>query len=169
MPLDALKLAPDNRPALVLRREHGSEEATALLLEGTAGHIETVDCGALRPPDAAPDFNRDEILERFHAFALEAGFLFHPGQALTWRELGSEGPPHCHECKTQLSLNAGSLGCTQCRYYVCRCGRCLCGYTGKNYLGQFFQQFPALPIPREQRLEFVRVVRFCVRPAGPAA
>jgi hypothetical protein len=87
--------------------------------------------------------------------------LFRPEFPLTSRERTSEGPPHCYECKVHLSFKKGSLGCTECRYYVCRCGRCLCGYEGWNYLGTPFEQRPPLPIPREQRLEYVRVVTLC--------
>ena len=32
--------------------------------------------------------------------------------------------------------------------YVCKCGRCLCGYTGRNWKGELFSQFPPLPITR---------------------
>jgi hypothetical protein len=69
---------------------------------------------------------------------LEMGYLFHPERALTIREQTEEGPTHCYQCKTELSLEKGSLGCTQCQYYVCRCGRCLCGFTGWNYRGELF-------------------------------
>jgi hypothetical protein len=96
--------------------------------------------------------------------ARRKGFVFVPTRPLTWREqLDEVGPPHCYFCRIVLSAQAGSLGCSACNYYVCSCGRCLCGYTGRNWRGDLFSQFPELPISRDARLEFVRAFRFLSR------
>jgi hypothetical protein len=99
------------------------------------------------------------ILKRFKEVALEKGFLFIPSHPLTRREHESEGPPRCFKCHTILDFESEALGCSICRYYACRCGRCVCGYEGRNYLGQHFKQLPPLPISREDRLEYIRIVR----------
>ncbi len=161
LPPDALRLTLDGKPGLVLRMESGSENATALVLEGAVGRIVSVACSAFLAFESMAGFDRQQALEQLHTVALGMGYLFHPERALTLREQTEEGPTHCYECKTELSLEKGSLGCRQCQYYVCRCGRCLCGYTGRNYQGDLFTQSPPLPISRKERLEFVRVVRFC--------
>ena len=83
--------------------------------------------------------SRRVLLSQFHAVALQQGYLFHPERVLTARERTAEGPSRCYHCHIELSLEKQSLGCTRCRYYVCRCVRRLCGYTGKNYLGQLFR------------------------------
>lgn len=158
---DAIWLTSDGRPALVVRVEVDSERAMALLLDGRSARIEVLSLSDLRAIGEGAHSESHEWRDRFHAAALEMGYLFHPNRPLTVREQGEEGPTHCYQCKTEVSWEKGSLGCTKCRYYVCRCGRCLCGYTGRNYRGELFSQYPPLPIPREQRLEFVRVVGFC--------
>jgi hypothetical protein len=162
-PLDmaAVQFTKAGAPAIVLRQPDAGT-AVALVLEGTSGCILTIDRNDLQHMVRAEE--PTSLLERFHDVALVLGHLMHPQRALTVRELSEEGPSRCYACKTEISLSKGSLGCTQCESYVCRCGRCLCGYTGRNYRGEVFTQ-PPLPIPREERLEFVRVVRLCERGA----
>jgi len=112
----------------------------------------------LQRPHQSLDHN---VIHRFQQAALCLGFLFRPQQSLTQREdRPGEGLPPCHYCRIALSCENGSLGCTQCKYYACICGRCLCGYEGRNYRGEFFKQHSSLPISREQRLECVRVARW---------
>jgi hypothetical protein len=158
---DALQLTSEGKPALLLRIEIGSRIMKALVLDGDEGRLATFNGGALRTPDSTDTLDRQEALDLFRRAALQMGYLFQPEHALTYREHMEEGPPHCYSCHTELSQAKHSLGCTQCHSYVCQCGLCLCGYTGRNYLGQMFSQFPPLPIPRKERLEFVRVVKFC--------
>lgn len=156
---DALVVTADGNPALLLRPGSDSGNAPALVLENAVVHFANVALEGVLAP--AGGFDRPGLLAQFHAVTQQMGYLFHPGRALTAREQTAVGPGRCYHCRVELSLAKRSLGCTKCQYYVCRCGRCLCGYTGKNYLGQLFSQFPALPIPRRDRLEYVRVVRFC--------
>jgi len=159
---EALVVTSDGNPALLLRPRSDSGNASALVLDNGVGRLAALGLGGVRPIGPTTGLgSRPQILAQFHAVALQMGYLFHPERALTAREQTDEGPGRCYHCHIELSLEKRSLGCTRCRYYACRCGRCLCGYTGKNYLGQLFSQFPALPIPRSQRLEFVRIVRFC--------
>lgn len=95
--------------------------------------------------------------------ASERGFLFVPESPLTRREqLDDIGPTHCYHCKSTLSFETGSLGCSKCQYYVCGCGRCLCGYEGWNWKGEPFSQFPPLPISWEDRLEYLRAFRYLI-------
>jgi hypothetical protein len=101
-----------------------------------------------------------EIVQQLWSVVCTLGYLFLPKSALTYREQTDEGPSRCYHCKTPLSIEVGVLGCTQCRYYVCRCGRCLCGYTGWNYMKQLFSQQPPLPVSREERVEYIRVARY---------
>lgn len=158
---ESLVITSDGNPAILLRTNSNKGNASALVLEAGMGRLTTVGLGGLQPVDSSAGLiTEPRLLARFHEVALKMGFLFHPERELTAREQSDEGPSHCYHCRTILSLKGRSLGCTQCQYYVCLCGRCLCGYTGKNYLGQVFSQYPELPIPRSQRLEFVRIVRF---------
>lgn len=159
LPSDALQHTISGQAVLVLRRKPGSKRAEVLRLDDE-GPVVTLDLIRLRagPPSGV---RRNEIIRRFHQFALRKGFLFHPQSALPYRELAGTGLSHCYYCRKKLSFQKGSLGCSQCRRYVCDCGRCLCGTAGKNWQGTFFGPLPELPIARTLRLEFVRVVKYC--------
>ena len=158
---DALRVTRKGNPLLVLRTILGSQNVKALMLDGNTVIFATVEESTLRVLDSTISFNRQKVLDQFLHLALQRGYLFQPEHELTYRERTEEGPSRCYFDHTELSQKKCSLGCTQCRYYVCQCGRCLCGYTGMNYLGQVFSQLPELPISRENRLEFIRVVKFC--------
>lgn len=160
---DAFRLTSDGIPLILLHLEPDSQSATALLLEGPSAGIATVEQAGLKNIDLVDDLRGREIVEQLHALALSLGYLFRPNWPLTVREQTEEGPSHCYQCRTEVSLEKGLLGCRQCYYYVCQCGRCLCGYTGMNYRGEIFSQYPALPIPRAHRVEYVRVVKLCAR------
>ena len=157
---DALRVTEEGKPALLLRTILGSLKVTVLVLDGNTIRFETVKEISLRHPMTVISLNQRKVLNLFLDLSLQKGYIFHPDQELTYRERIEEGPPRCYFDHSELSLEKGSLGCSKCRAYVCQCGRCLCGYTGRNYLGQVFSR-PPLPIPREERLEYVRVVRFC--------
>jgi len=158
LPTNPVRITQDGKPAIMLRLQPESQRATVVLWDGT---IASVECSALHTVEVAAGFDQEGVLRRFHDIALERGYLFYPNRPLTVREQVEKGPSRCYWCKSLLSFQKGSLGCRQCGYYVCQCGRCLCGYDGWNYLRQYFAQYPPLPILWEQRLEFVRVVRFC--------
>lgn len=158
---DALRVTNEGKPALILRTILGSLNVTVLLLDGTTIRFEAMEEISLRHPMTVISLNQQKVFSLFLKLALQKGYLFQPNRELTYREQTEEGPSRCYSCHTELSLAKHSFGCTQCRKYVCHCGRCLCGYEGKNYLGQVFNQSPELPISLEERLEFVRVVRFC--------
>ena len=162
LPSNPLMYTNDGNPVLLLRLKPGSRRADVLRLD-LENPIIPLDLDNLRSGDT-PDTLRKVIIDCFHEFALQKGYLFHPTRALTLREQGEEGPSNCYYCRCKLSWDKGSLGCRQCGYYVCRCGRCLCGYTGKNYRGEVFSQLPPIPVKREERLEFVRVVNYCTSP-----
>jgi hypothetical protein len=157
---DALRVTEEGKPALLLRTVLGSLNVTVLVLDGKTIRFETVKEISLRHPMTVISFNQRKVLNSFLDLALQRGYLFQPHQELTCREQVEGGPPRCTFDHSELSLEKGSLGCTQCGAYVCQCGRCLCGYAGENTLGQGLS-CPPLPIPREERLEYVRVVRFC--------
>jgi hypothetical protein len=157
---DALRVTEEGKPALLLRTILGSLGVTVLMLDGKTIRFETVKEISLRHPMTVLSFNQRKVLNLFLDLSLQKGHLFHPDQELTYGQPTEEGPPRCTFDHSELSLEKGSLGCSKCRAYVCQCGRCLCGYTGSNYLGQAFS-CPPLPIPREERLEYIRVVRFC--------
>ena len=157
---DALRVTEEGKPALLLRTILRSLDIMVLVLDGRTIRFETVKEISLRHPMTVIPFNQREVLNLFLDLALQKGYLFHPRRELTNREQIEEGPPRCHFDHSELSLEKGSLGCSKCRTYVCECGRCLCGYTGRNDLGQELGCLP-LPIPREERLEYIRVVRFC--------
>jgi hypothetical protein len=161
---DDLVLTSDGNPALLFKSGSDTGNAPALVLDNAGGHLTTVGLTDVRPLDPTTGFDRPTLLAQFHEVALEKGYLFHPTRALTHREQTEEGPTHCYHCRpyTELSFAKGSLGCKLCNSYVChRCGHCLSGYTGKNYLGQVFSQPDLLPIPWRERLKYIRVVRFC--------
>lgn len=167
LPTNALRYTRDGQPVIVLRSSSGSNKAEVLRLE-VKSPFSTLDVISLGEDDTSFESFRQDVINLFHELALRKGVLFHPKSALTTREQSVEGPTHCYHCWCNLSYENGSLGCMQCQYYVCRCGRCLCGQTGVNYLSQWFSQLPALPIPREERLEFVRVVNYCASAAQAA-
>ena len=160
LPSNALRYTSEREPVLVLRQKPGSREAKVLRLDSESA-IVTCDVSGLREDDSISGSIRQDIICRFHEFALSKGLLFHPQRALAYRELTAEGAPHCYHCKKKLSYERGSIGCVQCERYVCDCGRCLCGTEGINWQGQFFGPLPPLPIERNVRLEFVRAVNYC--------
>jgi hypothetical protein len=157
---DALRVTTEGKPALILRTILRSLEVTVLVLDENTIRFETVKEITLRHPMTVIPFNQRKVLKLFLDLTLQKGYLFHPGRELTYEGPIEEGPPRCLFDHSELSLNKGSLGCRQCRKYVCECGRCLCGYRGRNPLGQVFSS-PPLPVPLEERLEYIRVVRFC--------
>ena len=157
---DALRVTVEGNPALILRTVLGTLNVAVLVLDGKTIRFETVKEISLRHPMTVIPFNQRKVLNWFLELALQNGYLFHPHQELTYREQMEEEPHRCTFDHSELSLEKGSLGCSKCRAYVCQCGRCLCGYTGRNTLGQVFSH-PPLPVPREERLEYIRVVRFC--------
>ena len=162
LPDNPLQFVNNKDPVIVLRREHGSTHAKVLYLDQSIT-IDTIEGKNLRPFTSTPDNKNKhpQLLKQFHNIALEGGYLFHPGYRLTYREGTEDGPTHCYHCKIKLSFEKGSLGCIQCRAYVCRCGRCLCGVTAKNYRGDLFTQKTSVPVSREDRIEFIRVARYC--------
>ena len=157
---DALRVTNEGKPALILRTILSSLDMIVLVLDRNTIWFETVKEISLRHPMTVVSFNQRKVLDLFLHLTLQKSYLFHPHQELTHREQIEEGPPRCTFDHSELSLKKGSLGCTRCQKYVCECGRCLCGYTGKNSLGQVFN-CPPLPVSREERLEYVRVVKFC--------
>ena len=157
---DALRVTDEGKPALLLRTVLGTLNVKVLVLDGKTIRFETVKEISLRHPMTVIPFNQRKVLDLFRDLSLREGYIFHPEQELSYPEPIEEGPPRCSFDHSELSLEKGSLGCSKCRTYVCQCGRCLCGYTGRNSLGQVFS-YPPLPVPREERLEYVRVVRFC--------
>jgi hypothetical protein len=167
---DALRVTEEGKPALLLRTVLGSLDVIVLVPDGSTIRFETVKEISLRHPMTVMSFNQRKVLNLFLELSLRKGYLFHPHQELSYPEQIEEGPPRCTFDHSELSLEKGSLGCSKCLTYVCQCGRCLCGSTGLNTLGQVFSR-PPLPIPREERLEYVRVVRFCdlnLQPVIPA-
>ena len=159
---NALRFIDDHSPILVLRPPDDLGRVKAFRLSAQSP-IEMIPTESVNiPADVATyESTKEEILKQFHELALRSGFLFHPSGPLTFREARQEGPSRCYECKTPVSFELNSLGCIQCSYYVCSCGRCLCGYSGLNYRGQYFPQFPPISIARIDRVELVRVVKFC--------
>jgi hypothetical protein len=153
LPEDPLRSFNDGTPVFILR----------IAGPGTAKVMTERGLSEVRESDLqseAESWRARDMRERLSAAAAMRGFLFVPDQPLTWREqLDEVGPSRCYHCRIELSLERRSLGCSACRYYVCRCGRCLCGYTGRNWKGELFSQFPPLPIARTDRLEFLRA--FC--------
>jgi hypothetical protein len=158
---DALRVTDEGKPALILRTILASLSMQALVLEATTLRFETIREISLRHPMTVLSINPRKVLKLFLDRALRKGCLFQPTQEITFGEPIGEGPTRCFFDHSELTLEKGSLGCTQCGQYVCLCGRCLCGYTGKNALGPAIG-YPALPISREERLEYVRVARFCL-------
>jgi hypothetical protein len=157
---DALRVTDEGKPALLLRTILGSLNVIVLVLDGNTIRFETVREISLRHPITVIPFNQRKVLNMFLDLTLQKGYIFHPHQKISYREPIEEGPPRCTFDHSELSLEKNSLGCSKCGAYVCLCGRCLCGYTGRTTLGQVFS-CPPLPIPREERLEYIRVVRFC--------
>jgi hypothetical protein len=147
--LKALKHDDRGEPVIVLHATATS--ATVLTLHEERPFVQR-SSGSISDGSIWDDIR---TVESFLRVAMRRGYLSFPKGALTAREQGEEGPTHCYNCHTVLCFRSGSLGCTECLQYA---GTCLCGYTGRNYLGQLFSQFPALPISRGERMEFIRVM-----------
>lgn len=158
LPNDPLRLGSSGQAALVLRSLDKANRAKILGLDSDPP-IAVVAANELRNLEYT-DPRRREIIEALAARVAALGFLFSPDGPLTFREQTDVGPTHCFYDRRPLSVSMGALGCSQCKYYVCKCGRCLCGYTGKNYLGQLFSQLPPLPVAREDRVEYIRAFRY---------
>jgi hypothetical protein len=158
---DALRLTDEGKPALILRTILASLSLKTLVLDGTTIQFETIKDILLRLPMTVISFKQQKVLKLFLDLALQKGHIFQPNQEINYEEPIEEGLPRCTFDHSELSLEKGSLGCTQCGKTIYPCGRCLCGYTGKNTLGPVMC-CPPLPISREERLEYIRVVRFCL-------
>ncbi len=151
---NAMRLDRDNRGVLVIR-------------ETRSGYVVALtQRGLVELPSQELRQAEDRVLEiaariNLRGVPLRFGYLCIPSGPLTVRELREDvGPTHCYNCRTLLSYDRKSLGCTECHYYVCSCGRCLCGYAATNWKGEVFRQFPPLPIPWESRLDYVRAFRY---------
>jgi hypothetical protein len=158
---DALRVTEEGKPALILRTILASLSINTLVLDGITLRFETIKEISLRHPMTVLSINPREVLKVFLDHSLQKGYLFQPKQEIPYGEPIGEGPPRCTFDHSELSLEKESLGCTQCGKYVCHCGRCLCGYRGKNSSGQVIS-YRTLPVSREERLEFVRVIKFCL-------
>jgi hypothetical protein len=158
---DALRVTDEGKPALILRTILASLSVKALVLDGTTIRFQTVKEISLRLPMTVIPFKQQKVLKLFLDLVLQKGHIFQPNQEITAEEPIEEGPPRGTFDHSELSLEKGLLGCTQCGKIICQGGRCLCGFTGQSTLGQVMC-CPPLPISREERLEYIRVVRFCL-------
>jgi hypothetical protein len=154
LPVQPLRVTSDGHIVVVLRL---LPEGAKIFQLGDSVGLRVVDVQDLRVLADSSAALVDK--KRFVQEAAERGYLFLPSHPLTHREQTDVGPTHCYHCKVILSLETGALGCKQCQYYVCGCGRCLCGYTATNWMGQLFSQHPELPITREDRVEYIRIFR----------
>jgi hypothetical protein len=157
---DALRVTEEGKPALLLRTVLGSLNVIVLVLDGKTIRFETVQEISLRHPMTVISLDQRKVLNLFLDLSLQKGYIFHPRQEITYREQIEEGPSRCPFDHSELSREKGFLVCSKCQTYICQYGRCLCGYAGRNTLGRVIS-CPPLPVPREERLEYVRVVRFC--------
>ena len=157
--LESLQFKSDGTPIIVLRTFKGGRQSRVLQLDKVPPFI-TIDASLIgaRNDTWNSSINRQIYLEKFRKLVFELGYLFQPSKPLTTREQTEDGPPHCYKCRTRQSFKAGSLGCKQCGYYVCRCGTCMCGFPGgKNYLNQYIPPQPSLNCNPEERREYIRV------------
>ena len=128
----------------------------------TLNHDGPIDVPTPQLSPERQEFSQD-ILQTFHDLASRFGFIFKPSYFLARDRRGE--PIKCHKCKGKISFRNNSLGCSKCKYYICECGRCLCGYVGFVHTGYYLEEgkFPSLPIERRDRRDFVRVVRLVER------
>jgi hypothetical protein len=163
---DAIVITSKNKPALILGESSLDGRTRVLLLENSNyGYITELNIHKAHHLSQNSDRYKKALVGLLKVSRTN-GYIFFPEYPLTSREQGPEGPSRCYNCHLLLSLKLHSLGCTQCRYYVCKCGRCLCGYGGVNYLHQRFEQNPELPISWEDRCDYVRVINFCMKMAN---
>ena len=145
-------------PVVVLNEGLGANlpRIMHLRLENTFSNVAI---GGLRDPLPEEINDLVAVKPQFRVQAKTQGTIFRPRGPLTARETTPIGPPHCHQCTRQLSIQLGSLGCRVCGQYLCICGTCVCGFEGMNYFGNYFAR-PALTISREDRVNFMRVFQF---------
>lgn len=74
-----------------------------------------------------PELERKEIEQLHKDYLLKLGIkyngVFLSNQAKNFRRT------HCYKCKEILD-NSFYLECNTCRWIICRCGACGCGYSG---------------------------------------
>lgn len=161
LPENPLRETVDGQIVVVLRFLDGGMSARVLGMNLDPA-ITKVPVNELRSFESS-NTEFSEIIEQLWNLVRSGGHLFLPDRPLTYREQTENGPSHCQYCKTVLSIGGSDPGCTQCRYYVCKCGRCLCGFTGWNYIGQLFSQQPHLPVSRDERVDYIRVFRYLLK------
>jgi hypothetical protein len=156
---DALRVTEEGRAALILRTVLPSLSITVLVLERGTLRFEILRELSLHHPLTVPSFDSREVLKIFRDLTLEQGHLFQPEQEIAERP--GLKPRQCPFDHSDLSLEKGAPGCTRCGQFVCNCGRCLCGYQGVDTFEEMVTYAP-LPVSREDRVEYIRALRFCV-------
>ena len=106
-----------------------------------------------------PKFEQNRLKQDFRSIAMKEGFLFIPTRPLTLKERIMD-EPNCFECKTRLSYERGSMGCTECVQYACPCGLCFCDFPGGIlWTGKYVSGQPGLPCKLAPRREYVKIVK----------
>ena len=144
-----------NSEILLILREYQERDKIKALVVSNEPVIREINFSQVAD---AGELDEEELINNLINIIKEKGFITFPTRPLTNRELTDDGPTHCYKCKKSLSFDKGSLMCTECRSYVCRCGNCMCGYPGgKNYQGNWIPEQPCLKCSIEDRLEYTRI------------
>jgi hypothetical protein len=150
---DALRMTGEGKPALILGTLPASLQVAALTLDGTALRFQTVREMDLRHPMTVFPFNQQKVLAFFLDLALEKAFVF---RAKPESPAGKPSAPGFHQEEGHhlpLWIGKELLVCNRCGGYVCPCGGCRCYGAGNKRAG--------LPLPREERVEYLRAILFC--------
>jgi len=103
---------------------------------------------------------REIFVRVFRALACDQGYLRAPAGQLQRREAEDVGPANCWNCGETVSYERGSLECTVCHHYVCRCGRCFCtSPVLHTYRDELVPAGAGLPCPPDLRKAFVQILR----------
>jgi hypothetical protein len=160
---DALRVTKEGKPVLILRTLRASLSVSALILEGTTLRFETFREMDLRHPMTVIPFNPQKILRLFLDLALQKALVSQTNPELSAGEPMASDRSRIGPAPAPSGPGTESLVCTQCGGVVHRCGCCLCGSKGKKHTGPKKSSAP-FPISREERMEVLRAVLFCIAP-----
>lgn len=107
--------------------------ATATVFSGSTLLFQHQDASLGVAKEAANDFLNDEeqisaAIARNHRAFLEKHGISDVEAISHYTTTAKHRETHCYSCKHRLS-SAANLACKKCKWLLCSCGACGCGYT----------------------------------------